>query len=129
MKTMLLPVLILAGCASGNPFDTSEETAAMEESQARRSALILSREAHPPQTEPVAFRVPDLEGWRMTVWGNADSGSRARMRQECVGQIARLEGRQKELDSLDPIVTRSKHDHLRWALAVERERLAIMDAR
>lgn len=127
--------LVLAVAAAGcyydrpNPWDTSSDVDAYEESREELLHMETLVPHHPDQQPAARFTDPDLEAWRDTVLAAADDESLARIHASTAAKIAHLKGRIEEYWRIDPHNRKIPLTELVWKLRVEELRLSMVESR
>ena len=131
MRKLTLALLALGSCSytDPNPWDTSNDVAALEE-KTRQDWLLELREPYDfPQEPDVAFLDSDVELWSVTVLPAADGDSLRRYHRWSVETIKALEGEERRLLYLGTQPRRAPLIRIRHRLAGERERLRLVEER
>ncbi|HVE43472.1 MAG TPA: hypothetical protein VNM14_26575 [Planctomycetota bacterium] len=129
-KIAVLFLALLAGCwyDRPNPWRTERDVERYNDKKEEDWLLELEHPYDLPQNAGVAFTLPDLEGWRDTVLGNADALTLTRMRDQSASKAATLESRAM---SMAPIREDNKVQiyELLWQSRVEKIRLRMIEDR
>ncbi len=128
-----IPVLVLAaaGCGRSNPYDTGR----LERDLERRDEEVVRLERE-EQAARLTSRTHEYKGmdhelsdWRAAVVDKADERQLRRLREEGSAREADLAARERAWAALgDPVSAEALVD-LRRALALERAKLALVDAK
>jgi len=130
MRRLTVLLAALSGCYGyGNPYDTSSEQADYEEMTEESLQMQFVSAERYPQTEPVSFTDPDLEGWRDTVLATATEETLRRLRDECRRKMAWLEARCGDLLRADEHNREPQFTVRAWQLRGERIRLRMIEDR
>ena len=129
MRTLtLISLALLSGCYYDrpNPWRTASDVDRLRYKTEHDWMLELRETWNPPQANPAALSLPDLEGWRDSVLLNADTPVLTHMRDQSVQKIAALETRAY---SQAPLTEDSKVQiyELMWMVRVEKIRLQFIE--
>ena len=129
-KLAVVFLALLGGCwyDRPNPWDTRAD---LEDYRDKKEQDWLLELKHPyllPQNDGISMALPDLEGWRDTVLGNADVALLTRMREQSLQKAGALEARAY---SMAPINEDSKTQiyELLWQVRVEKLRFRMIEER